>query len=98
MPRQLVFAENGRSIELVMVDGRVVLESGRITTLDESAVLDELRELLPAYLAHHAQLEARNQLFEPYFAEIHRRAALRDLFMHRHIGDMVPYTRSNQPK
>jgi 5-methylthioadenosine/S-adenosylhomocysteine deaminase len=93
--RQLVYAENGRSLQLVMIDGRIVLENGRITTLDEPAVLGELRELLPAYLAHHAELEARNRVFEPYFAEIHRRAARRDLGMHRHIGDMPPFSGRN---
>lgn len=94
--RQLVFGENGRSIDLVMVDGHVVVEAGRLTTLDEHAVLAELRELLPAYLAHHAELEARNRVFEPYFAQIHRRAAERDLGMARHIGDMRPFDGRNR--
>lgn len=93
--RQLVYAENGRSLELVMIDGRIVLEDGQVTTLEEREVLGELRELLPAYLAHHAELEARNRVFEPYFAEIHRKAALRDVGMHRHIGDMAPFTGRN---
>ncbi len=93
--RQLVFAENGRSLELVMIDGRIVLEHGRITTLDERAVLEELREYLPAYLAHHAELEARNRVFAPYFAQIHRRAARRDLAMDRYIGDMSPFSGKN---
>lgn len=96
IPRQLVYAENGRSLDLVMIDGHIVLEQGRITRLDEPAVLSELRELLPAYLAHHGDLEARNRVFEPYFAEIHRRAARRDLGMHRHIGDMAPFTQKNR--
>jgi 5-methylthioadenosine/S-adenosylhomocysteine deaminase len=94
--RQLVYAENGRSLELVMIDGRIVLEQGRVTTLDEQAVLGELRELLPPYLAHHSELEARNRVFEPYFSEIHRRAAVRELGMMRHVGDMEPFTRRNR--
>lgn len=95
--RQLVFAENGRSIRLVMIDGRIVFENGALTTIDEAVVLGELRELLPGYLAHHAGLEQRNRVFEPYFAEIHRRAAQRDLGMNRYIGDMEPFMRPNAP-
>jgi len=72
--RQLVHAENGRSLELVMIDGTVVLEGGQMTLLDESAVLEELRELVPAYQAEHAELEARNAVFHASFLEVHRRA------------------------
>lgn len=72
--RQLVYAENGRSIELVMIDGRIVLQNNRITTLDEAAIMGELRELLPAYQAQHAALEHRNAVFEPYFQQIYRNA------------------------
>ncbi|WP_066913745.1 amidohydrolase family protein, partial [Millisia brevis] len=44
---QLVYSENGSSIEMVLVDGAVVVEDGRITTIDENEVLAELRERGP---------------------------------------------------
>lgn len=72
--RQLVYAENGRSIEIVMIDGSIVQENGTITHINETSVLEELRELLPAYQAQHSNLEARNALFEPYFQQIYRNA------------------------
>ena len=72
--RQLVYAENGRSIEMVIIDGTIVYENGTLTRIDEVSVLEELRNLLPAYQTHHAKLEARNAPFEPYFLQIYRNA------------------------
>lgn len=37
---QLTFCENGSSVHMVIVDGRVVVEAGRLTTMDEQGVLD----------------------------------------------------------
>ena len=71
--KQLVYCENGSSVELVMVAGRIVSQDGRLLTVDESAVWAELDELLPAYLQEHGKWEAANRVFEPSFAEVIRR-------------------------
>ena len=93
--RQLVFAENGSSIEMVMVDGEVVVEKGRMIKFNEFEILDEIREAMPSYLEAHTKLEGRNAIFEPYFAETHRRASTKDLGMQRYAGDMTPWTLRN---
>ncbi|NRP23235.1 5-methylthioadenosine/S-adenosylhomocysteine deaminase [Ensifer adhaerens] len=85
--KHLVYSENGSSIETVMVAGRIVMEKGRLTTVDEQAVFDEIAELVPAYLAEHAELERRNSVFEPVMAEIHRRATRIDIGLNRYQGD-----------
>ncbi len=41
---QLAYAENGSSVHTVMVDGRVVVEGGRILTADEESIREEARE------------------------------------------------------
>jgi cytosine/adenosine deaminase-related metal-dependent hydrolase len=38
----LVFAADGHSVQTVVIDGQVVLEDGRFTTIDEESVLREL--------------------------------------------------------
>ena len=96
--RQLVYCENGGSVELVMVDGEVVVRDGRLTRIDEDAVLGEIRERIPAWLAEHALLEKRNAVFEPYFAEIHRRATLQDIGMNRYAGDSPSWPGSNRAR
>ncbi|HEV7250278.1 MAG TPA: amidohydrolase [Shinella sp.] len=85
--KHLVYSENGSSIETVMVAGRIVMQEGRLTTVDERAVFDEIAELVPAYLAEHAELERRNRVFEPVMAEIHRRATRMDIGLDRYQGD-----------
>ncbi|MFS8049912.1 amidohydrolase family protein [Rhizobium sp. BR 314] len=86
--KHLVYSENGSSIEKVMVAGRIVMEEGRLTTVDEAAVFAELAELVPAWLQEHAELERRNSVFVPVMAEIHRRASLAELPLYRYQGDL----------
>ena len=47
---QLVHCEDGRDVVLTMVAGRVVAEHGHVTSVDETALLDEARELFAAKL------------------------------------------------
>lgn len=88
----LVYCENGNSIEQVMVNGEIVVENGKLTRVDEAALLAELRDLMPEFNAYHAGVEAKNRAFEPYFDAIHRRCNQVDLGIHRLIGhsDMWP--------
>ena len=74
--KHLVYAENGSSLKLVMVNGAVVLRDNKLTQVDEDEILREVRELTRAYLAGHREVEERNRALEPYMAEIHRRATL----------------------
>ena len=84
----LVYCENGASIELVMVNGEIVVRDGRAVRVDEDGVLREVRELVPAYLSEHARTEERNRVFAPYIAEIQRRAMIQDIGINRYAGDM----------
>ena len=43
--RQLVYCENGSSVKLTMVAGRIVFENGRVTGIDEAAVRAEARDI-----------------------------------------------------
>ena len=41
---QLVYAENGANLDLVMVDGKIVLRDGGLIGIDEPAILSEIAE------------------------------------------------------
>ncbi|MCP4004736.1 MAG: amidohydrolase family protein [bacterium] len=45
LPTQLVMGDQGRSVVMTMVAGRVVMENGVVTTVDEEAVKRAVREL-----------------------------------------------------
>jgi len=49
--RHLAFCESGSSVRTVIVDGKIVMDEGRIETFDEEAILAEARRLL-AVRAH----------------------------------------------
>jgi 5-methylthioadenosine/S-adenosylhomocysteine deaminase len=76
---QLVHCEDGRDVVLTMVAGQVVAEHGHVTSVDETALLDEVREVfakkLPAVRASQASAD---QLF-PAYQHIVRRAAATDV-------------------
>ena len=72
---QLVYAENGSSVRHVMVDGEIVVEDGRCTRIDETAVLREARTVLGAYLEQHALVEDDARELEPYLRAVYERCA-----------------------
>jgi cytosine/adenosine deaminase-related metal-dependent hydrolase len=41
----LVFAADGHSVDTVIIDGKVVLDGGRMTTIDEESVMREIEKL-----------------------------------------------------
>jgi cytosine/adenosine deaminase-related metal-dependent hydrolase len=43
--QHLVYAETGSSVRTVLVNGRIVVEEGRLLTVDEEAILAEAREV-----------------------------------------------------
>jgi 5-methylthioadenosine/S-adenosylhomocysteine deaminase len=83
----LVYCENGSSIETVMVNGEVVVQDGRLTKVDEKALLAELRALMPEFQAYTRDVEAANQPFEPAFADVIRRCYRTDLGFTRWASD-----------
>lgn len=56
--QQLVHGENGSSVDTVLVDGRVVVEGGRVTAFDAAEVMREARGMLTAIRARNAPLVA----------------------------------------
>jgi len=78
---QLVYCESGSSVRLTMVDGRIVFDGGRVTSVDETALLDEARELF----ANKRPAIDPGSLF-PHFQAMVREAAVADLGMNRWVG------------
>jgi 5-methylthioadenosine/S-adenosylhomocysteine deaminase len=78
LANHLVYGEDGRSIRLVMVDGRIVVEDGRVLTIDEDALREEVRGLT----AHAGQGSERDEWARrlwPYVDEMYRRCAAYDV-------------------
>jgi cytosine/adenosine deaminase-related metal-dependent hydrolase len=64
--RQLVHCEVGSSVRTVLVDGRVVLDEGRVTTIDEAALLAEADEVGRRVAAEASGRAAEVRRLEPH--------------------------------
>ena len=42
----LVYSSTGAEVDTVLVDGRVLMENRRLTTIDENLVYDEIRKIM----------------------------------------------------
>ncbi|HEY9212640.1 MAG TPA: amidohydrolase family protein [Ancylobacter sp.] len=63
---QLVFAEEGRSIDRVMVGGRTVVENGRLTTIDYPELRRKLNDRAAEIFAANAPRKAALAALEPF--------------------------------
>lgn len=87
LPRQLVHVELGQSVRLTMVAGRVVFEDGRLTTVNEAALMDEARALFTARAGALARAAEAAAPLLPHYREMHRRASAAGVGMERKLGD-----------
>jgi len=87
LQRQLVYCENGSSVRLTMVAGRVVYEQGAITGVDERALRREAREhALRSHSMRRSEQVAAGE-WEPYYRQMYLRAASRDVMLKRRADD-----------
>jgi 5-methylthioadenosine/S-adenosylhomocysteine deaminase len=70
---QTVYAENGSSVDLVMVDGRIVVEDGRVLTLDEPAIADEVTRDAAEFHARQPAPTAAAVELERHFRRMYSR-------------------------
>lgn len=70
---QLVFAENGSSISHVIVAGKIVVENGSCTQVNEKAILEEFREASAAVLPEHIAAEEESTEFRAAMREAYQK-------------------------
>jgi len=71
--RQLVYAETGASVDLVVIDGVEVMQDGHLTQVNEAEIINQIiathQEILPSL----QQSEATVQAFLPFYRRIYDR-------------------------
>lgn len=87
LDHQLVYSENGSSIDIVMVAGKVVVENGRVTTVDESAVRAEFAERQAEIISRQDQLDRDNAVLFDGFSAMYRKAMGTAGTVNRFSGD-----------
>lgn len=77
--RQLVYAGSSASLDTVLVDGEVVLRGGRLTRIDEAAILDEIAEAHDALMPLIAASEREAAPILAVYERIIERCRQRDI-------------------
>ena len=89
LKRQLVYCESGGSVRLTMVAGQIVVEDGRVTTVDEAALKAEARDYARRFAANQSEVNRAAARLSPYYRKMYLRAAGREVGMNRWAGDAV---------
>jgi cytosine/adenosine deaminase-related metal-dependent hydrolase len=84
--RQLVYTETGRGIDKVMIDGRMVLQDRRVTTIDEDALRREVESLMKHFIAEYEDVRKSRARALPYMLDAHRKMWEPDVGMNRFIS------------
>jgi len=71
--RQLVFCENGESLDMVVVDGKILMEDNKVVSLDERALLEKAMENSDKLMTKIKEASARGKELEPYLRKAYRR-------------------------
>jgi 5-methylthioadenosine/S-adenosylhomocysteine deaminase len=84
--RQIVYAESGRAVETVFVNGRPVVRGGKLVTVDEAKLAAEAAELAPAFRRDADDLATRIADLTAPLLDANRAAWRVPLGMQRYVG------------
>jgi len=84
--RQLVYCENGSSVRLAMVAGRIVLDQGRLTTVDEARLRAEARALAETRRVALDEAARQAERLTPAYRAMYLKAASMDVGMNRWVS------------
>ena len=84
--QQLVFAEDGTGVDSVMVGGRMVMEHGRLTTVDLARVRHQAEEAVARLAAANAESKVACEALAPFVGQFCSGLAATPLSVHRFCG------------
>ena len=73
LTNQLVFYENGRSVDTVIVEGNILMRDGQLSSIDETAVIDEAQHIAERLRRDNRQAFERVKQQMPYFQTMYHR-------------------------
>ena len=88
--RQLIFSENGSSVRLVMVAGRIVMEDGRLLNIDEEELKAEARELMKEYRIQYQAVDHWARELEPVYRQMYEQCLREPVPMRRNCAPDPP--------
>jgi 5-methylthioadenosine/S-adenosylhomocysteine deaminase len=93
----LVYAETGADVTTVLVDGRVVLDQGRVLTVDEGELRSRAQEAADRLRAENTAAWALAQQLRPYVAAACRAAVAIPYAVNRYAAPIAPEASPSLP-
>ncbi len=90
LSRQVLFTENGAAVDSVMIAGRMVLDRGRITTLDEAKLRREAQEAADRLFRQNAGMRELSRRLQPMVGRFCKSLACHPYHVHRLASEPVP--------
>ena len=84
--RQLVYTETGRGVDMVLVDGKIVVQDRKVTTIDEDALRAEVADLMKFFIPEYEAVVKSRKRAMPYMVDAHRQMWKPDVGMNRFIA------------
>ncbi len=85
--RQLIYCEDGSSVRMTMVAGEIVMENGKVLTVDEEEIKAEARELMKEYSRELEKANQEAQKLLPFYHKMYMKAAQYDVGINRWVGE-----------
>jgi adenine deaminase len=83
--RQMVFTESGSSVDTVLIDGRIVMQDRKLTTIDEDALRAAVEDVMPGLRRDIEMVAARNADIAPFLLAAYRKTWDDDVGMNRYL-------------
>jgi len=83
MVSQIVFTENGAAVDSVMIGGRMVLDHGRLTTIDEKKLRQDASAAAERLFAANTAMRAFARELQPVVGQFCHRLACEPYHVHR---------------
>ena len=85
--RQLVFCEDGSSVKHVFVDGNLVVRDGKISSIDEAEVFNEINEAFKEFQPRLLEIETHAKKLEPYYRKMYEISLKEEIGMTRWLNN-----------
>ncbi|MGI5825485.1 MAG: amidohydrolase family protein [Bacillota bacterium] len=84
---QLVYCENGESVDTVLVDGKVVVRNHEVVNINEKEVLHEIHALMPDFMKDYLVAVEYGKKFMPYVAQVYEKVSKKPIGINRYTSD-----------
>ena len=84
--RQLVYSETGRSIDTVIIDGKVVMKDRIVQTIYEEDLRKEVSDLMKSFIPEYEDVVKNREVALPYLMDAHQRVWDTNLGLQRFIA------------